>query len=240
MTTRSRRDGQRVAPQAPSPRSTVRQRANRAHYDRATVNAILDEGLVAHVALRAGDQPVVIPMTYGRDGDVLYLHGGVGSRLLRGLRDGEGAEACVAVTLLDGLVLARSAFHHSMNYRSVVVFGRVREVRDPHEKRRGFERLVEHIVPGRARDARAPNDAELGATMLLALTLSEASAKLRSGPPLDDADDLAIPVWAGVIPVATQFGPPAADPFVEAATTAVPEYVARYARGAPGRTHGGS
>jgi hypothetical protein len=216
-----------AVPGPPSPRSEVKRLPERARYDRATVHAILDEGLVAHVGIVADGAPVVIPTAYVRMGDWLYLHGSPASRLLRALA--RGARACVTVTLLDGLVLARSAFHHSMNYRSVVVFGRARLVRDLDEKRRALEALVEHVVPGRSRDARAPNAFELEFTRLVALPLDEASAKVRTGGPRDDPEDMALPAWAGELP----FRPVAGTPRPDAALApgrAAPDYLTRYRR----------
>ena len=215
------------APEAPSARTQVRRLPERARYDRATVHAILDEGLLCHVAVAEGGTPAVIPMVYARVDDVLYLHGSPASGVMRALA--RGAEACVTVTLLDGLVLARSAFHHSVNYRAVVLFGRGREVQDMEEKRRALEAVVEHVVPGRTRDARGPNDFELRYTRVAALALDEASAKVRSGPPKDDAEDLALPVWAGELPLHLAFGPPLAAPDLDPAREA-PPYVTGYRR----------
>ncbi len=180
------------------PRSEVRRLPERARYDEATVHALLDEGLVCHLGFAVGDQPFVIPTTYARDGQRLLIHGSPASRMLRGLA--KGIPACATVTLLDGLVLARSAFHHSMNYRSVVVFGTAREITDLDERHAALTRIVEHIVPGRSRDARGPNDHELRFTRVLELPIEDASAKVRTGGPVDDAEDLELPVWAGVIP----------------------------------------
>ena len=183
----------------PTPRSTVRRLPDRARYDRATVDAILDEGLVCHVGFVDEGQPFVIPSVYALQGDHLVIHGSAASRMVRVLA--AGTPACVTVTLLDGLVLARSEFHHSMNYRSVVVLGRAREIVDPDEKRRALEAIVEHVTPGRAGSVRPPNEKELRATRVVAISLDEASAKVRSGPPKDDEDDYALPVWAGELPL---------------------------------------
>jgi nitroimidazol reductase NimA-like FMN-containing flavoprotein (pyridoxamine 5'-phosphate oxidase superfamily) len=185
----------------PTERTRVKRLPERARYDRAAVHGILDEGLIAHVGFLVDGQPFVIPMAYGRDGDRLLLHGSVASRLQRALA--EGVEVCATVTLLDGLVLARSTFHHSMDYRSVAVFGTARRITDPVEAGRALERIVDHIVPGRSTEARAPSDAELRQTSVLELPLDEASAKVRTGGPNDDPDDLPLPVWAGVLPLAT-------------------------------------
>jgi nitroimidazol reductase NimA-like FMN-containing flavoprotein (pyridoxamine 5'-phosphate oxidase superfamily) len=211
----------------PTPRSTVRRLAERAAYDRETIDAILDEGLIAHVGLSAVDGPVVIPMIYARDGDRLLLHGSAASRLLRAGK--AEADLCVTVTLVDGLVLARSAFHHSINYRSVVVQGRALAVADRADKLRALELLTDHVVPGRSAGCRAPNDKELKATLVLSLPLDDASAKVRTGPPKDDEEDLALDVWAGVLPLATVPGEPVADAGL-AAGTPVPLAVARWRR----------
>jgi nitroimidazol reductase NimA-like FMN-containing flavoprotein (pyridoxamine 5'-phosphate oxidase superfamily) len=177
----------------------------RAAYDRATIDAILDAGLVGHVGLLATDgRPVVIPMLYGREGDAVYLHGSVASRLTRALAS--GVDVCLTVTLVDGLVLARSAFHHSMNYRSVVVLGRATAVVGD-EKRHALEVIMDHLAPGRWGEAREPNDVELRQTSVLRLPVDEASAKVRKGGPLDDEEDLALPVWAGVVPLESRFAP---------------------------------
>jgi uncharacterized protein len=190
-------------------RTTVRRLADRAVYDRAAIHAILDEALLCHVGFVVDGAPFVIPTIHVRVGDTLYFHGSAASRMLRSLRD--GVDACVTVTLLDGLVLARSAFHHSMNYRSVVVFGKGREVIDAGEKRAALDALVEHVVPGRAAIVRAPNEIEMKQTLVIAIPLAEASAKVRTGPPLDDEEDYALDVWAGVIPMALVKGEPVED-----------------------------
>ncbi len=208
-------------------RTTVRRLAERGNYDPATVHAILDEALICHVAFTVEGKPVVIPTIHTRVGETLYFHGSQASRMLRSLRG--GVEACVCVTLLDGLVLARSAFHHSMNYRSAVVFGTAREVLDRDEKVRVLDALVEHVARGRSADARKPNETELRKTLVLALPIAEASAKIRTGPPVDDEEDYALPVWAGVLPLRLTPQPPVADerlaPGVE-----VPSYVRTYRR----------
>ena len=193
-----------------TPRSTVRRLPDRARYDRATVDAILDEGLVCHVGFADEGQPFVIPSVYARQGDQLVIHGSAASRMVRVLA--AGAPACVTVTLLDGLVLARSQFHHSMNYRSVVVLGRASEIVDPDEKRRALEAIVEHVASGRAASARPPNEKELRATRVVAIPLDEASAKVRTGPPKDDEEDYALPVWAGELPLRLEPLAPVADP----------------------------
>ncbi|HVG22784.1 MAG TPA: pyridoxamine 5'-phosphate oxidase family protein [Thermoanaerobaculia bacterium] len=200
-------------------RTRVRRLAKRASYDRETIHAILDEARVCHVGFVVDGAPVVIPTIHWRVGDTLYVHGSAASRMLRSLRD--GVDACVTVTLIDGLVLARSAFHHSMNYRSVVVFGKAREVTGE-EKVSALDGLVEHVVRGRSRDARPPNESELKQTLVLALPLEEASAKIRTGGPVDDEEDYALPVWAGVVPLKLTAGEPVADVGV---TAEVPEYL---------------
>lgn len=194
----------------PTRRTTVRRNAKRGVYDREVVHAILDAGLIAHVGFVHEGYPYVIPMSYARDGDRLLLHGAGGSRLMRTLA--AGAPACVTVTLLDGIVLARSVFHHSMNYRSVVALGSATKLEGA-EKATALDALVEGLVPGRSREARAPDRSELAATMILAFPLDEVSAKSRSGPPADDPADVDLPIWAGTIPLALRAGPiePAPD-----------------------------
>jgi uncharacterized protein len=205
----------------------VRRTPERGAYDRQVADAILDEGLVAHVGLASDDGPVVIPMLYGRDGDRLLLHGSAASRLMRG--GARGAEVCVTVTLVDGLVLARSAFHHSMNYRSVVVFGRAIPITDLDERRAALDRLVEQLVPGRRPDVRPPSEKELRSTLVLALPLDEFSVKRRAGDPIDEDDDLDLPVWAGVIPLTTVPGAPVTTGDLRA-DIAPPAYASGYAR----------
>jgi nitroimidazol reductase NimA-like FMN-containing flavoprotein (pyridoxamine 5'-phosphate oxidase superfamily) len=184
---------------AASPRSTVRRRAQRASYDPETVFAILDAGLVAHVAFVHEDHPFVIPMAYARRDRDLVLHGSAVSRMLGVGASGAAMSACV--TLLDGLVYARSAFHHSVNYRSVVVLGRAREVTDEADKRACLDALVNRFAPGRAQLVRAPTEKELAATRVIAIAIEEASAKIRTGGPIDDPEDMAVPVWTGQLPV---------------------------------------
>jgi hypothetical protein len=193
----------------PSQRAQVRRLPGRAAYDRETIHAILDEGLVCHVGFVSEGQPHVIPMNYGRDGDRLLLHGSAASRLMRGLE--AGWPVCLTVTLLDGLVLARSAFHHSMNFRSVVMFGRATPVDDPAAKSAALRAISEHVVPGRWDEVRPPNARELAATAVLEVPIEEASAKIRTGPPRDDLEDLSLPVWAGVLPLETIPGEPVPD-----------------------------
>jgi uncharacterized protein len=197
------------APRPASERVQVRRLGQRASYDPAVLNAILDEALVCHVGFDVDGQPYVIPTIYARVGDAVYIHGSVASRMLRTL--GEGVPVCVTVTLVDGLVLARSAFHHSMNYRSAVILGRAEEVSDEAEKEMGLRAIVEHVVPGRSAEVRAPNAREMKATTVLRLPLKEASAKIRTGPPVDDEEDYALPCWAGVLPLRLAALPPVAD-----------------------------
>lgn len=205
-------------------RTRVRRLAKRGDYDVATIHAILDEALVCHVGFVVDGSPVVIPTIHWREGDQLYFHGSAASRMLRSLRD--GVEACATVTLLDGLVLARSAFHHSMNYRSVVVFGTARLV-EGEEKLRALDGLVEHVMKGRSKDVRPASEVELKQTLVLALPIEEASAKIRSGGPVDDEEDYALPVWAGVLPMKLTPQSPETDARCNAE---VPEYVRSYTR----------
>lgn len=187
---------------APSARSTVHRLAKRADYDPAVINAILDAGWVAHAAFDHDGHPFVVPMVYARRGTELMLHGAVASRFLKSA----GTPMSVCVTIVDGLVYAKSAFHHSMNYRAVVVLGRAREVTDRTEKLAFLDALVERVSPGRSKVVRAPNDKELAATRVLAMPIDEASAKIRTGGPIDDEEDLALPVWAGHLPIAMRAG----------------------------------
>jgi nitroimidazol reductase NimA-like FMN-containing flavoprotein (pyridoxamine 5'-phosphate oxidase superfamily) len=200
-------------PEPPSDRTTVKRKPERAAYDRASVDRILDEGLICHVGFTREGQTFVIPMIHVRIGDKVYLHGAPASRTLRALAD--GAEVCLTVTLIDGLVLARSAMHHSMNYRSVVLFGKASPVDDLAEKRAVLEALTEHLVPGRWADVRGPNDRELQRTQVVSVPIREASAKVRTGPPVDDEADYDLPVWAGVVPLKLAAGSPIADPRLE-------------------------
>ena len=209
-------------------RSKLKRLPKRGQFERDSVNAILDEGFVCHVGFVVNGQPFVIPTGYARANDKLYIHGSQASRMLRTLS--QGVDVCVTVTLVDGLVLARSAFHHSMNYRSVVVFGRATQVEDQQEKLAALFALSEHFVKGRWNDVREPTEAELKATTVLSLQLKEASAKVRSGPPLDDDEDYALPVWAGVIPLSLQAGEPVRDPRLPDGIDA-PEYAREYERG---------
>jgi nitroimidazol reductase NimA-like FMN-containing flavoprotein (pyridoxamine 5'-phosphate oxidase superfamily) len=196
-------------------------------YDREVAYQILDEGFICHVGFVADGQPYVIPTSYGRKDDDLYIHGSVASRMLRNLD--QGIPVCVTVTLLDGLVLARSIFNHSMNYRSVVVLGTAVAVQDPVEKLAALRVLSEHILPGRWDDSRLPNEKELKATMALCLPIAEFSAKVRQGPPVDDEEDYAFPTWAGVIPLETIAREPIDDPRLNPAREA-PSYARSYTR----------
>jgi nitroimidazol reductase NimA-like FMN-containing flavoprotein (pyridoxamine 5'-phosphate oxidase superfamily) len=212
---------------ARTPRTTLKRLPERGAFDRRLVHGILDEGLVCHVGFVAEGQPFVIPTIYARVEDRVYVHGSAASRMLRALS--EGVDVCLTVTLLDGLVLARSAFHHSMNYRSVVALGRARLVTDDAEKRAALDAIVEHVVAGRGRDVRGPSESELKATSVLRLDLVEVSAKVRSGPPTDDEDDLGLKCWAGVIPLRLTPLAPIADACTPA-DQPVPDEIARYER----------
>ncbi len=208
-------------------RTTVKRLPARGHYDRQTINAILDEGFICHVGFVLDGQPFVIPTGYARVGDDVYIHGSAASRMLRNLS--QGVSVCVTVTLIDGLVLARSAFHHSINYRSVVILGTTELVSDPDEKNNALEALTEHIVPGRWADVRWPNDIELQATTVLKLAIDEASAKIRTGDPKDDDEDYAMNVWAGVLPLKLETAAPIADERLDQ-TIVPPSYVTEYKR----------
>jgi uncharacterized protein len=211
-----------------TPRTTVRRHPERGAYDRAAVEAILDEALFCHVGFAEGGQPFVIPTIHARSRDVLFLHGSPASRMLRTLS--QGVDVCVTATLLDGLVLARSVYNHSMNYRSAIVLGRARVVHETEEKRAALVAIVEHVVAGRSADARPPSERELAGTLVLALSLEESSAKVRTGPPSDFDDDLGLPVWSGVVPLGLVPGEPVPDELLPPGV-AVPDYVAAYARG---------
>jgi len=210
-----------------TPRTTLSRLPARGSYDRALIDAVLDEALVCHVGFVADGQPFVIPTIHARLGDRLVFHGALASRMLKASM---AAPVCVTVTLIDGLVLARSAFHHSMNYRSVVILGQAQELVDEAEKTRALEAIVEHVVPGRLPSVRPPSPNEVKATRVLALSITEASAKVRSGPPLDDEADHAIPCWAGEIPLKLCAQVPVPDPRL-GADVPVPDTVRRYARG---------
>ncbi len=211
----------------PTARTTLKRLPKRASYERETVCRILDEGFVCHVGFVSEGRAVVIPTGYARSGDRLYIHGSAASRMLRTLR--EGVDVCLTVTLLDGLVLARSSFNHSMNYRSVVVFGRARVVEDEDEKMEALRVFADHVLRGRWEDARLPNRNELRQTTVLALPLEEASAKIRTGPPIDDEEDYDLSVWAGVLPLRLVAGEAIPDPRL-AAGIEQPEYMLDYRR----------
>ncbi|HEX9110598.1 MAG TPA: pyridoxamine 5'-phosphate oxidase family protein [Terriglobales bacterium] len=209
----------------PTPRTRVVREAQRAAYDRDAVNQILDEAFLCHIGFVADGQPYVIPTSYGRDGNVLYIHGSAASRMLRKLD--QGVPLCITVTLLDGLVLARSVFNHSMNYRSVVILGTATLVDDGAEKIAALRALSEHILPHRWDDARQPNEKELKATSVLRIPIEEFSAKVRVGPPVDDEEDYSFPTWAGVIPLETMAAPAIPD---DRCQRALPAYLRNYSR----------
>lgn len=215
----------------PVPMTTPTRHPERATYDRAAVHAVLDEALICHVGTVVDDRPVVLPMIHARVGEVLYLHLSTGARLARSIPD-DGLPVCLTVTLVEGLVLARSQFHHSLNYRSVVVHGRAEPVTDPEERVAALAALVDHIVPGRSAATRPVTGRELAATAVIRVPLREVSMKLRDGDPSDDDADLTLPHWAGVIPVATAFGSPRPAPGL-ATGIDLPRPVAEYRR--PGR-----
>ena len=213
--------------QNPTPRTRLVREPQRAVYDRAAAYEILDEGFICHVGFVSNGQPFVIPTGYGRVGDNLYIHGSAASRMLRNLD--QGIPVCVTVTLLDGLVLARSIFNHSMNYRSVVVLATAVAVTDADEKLTALRQLSEHILPGRWVESRLPNEKELKATLVLRLPIAEFSAKVRQGDPIDDEEDYAFPTWAGVIPLKMVAGAPINDPRLDPETP-VPAYARAYSR----------
>lgn len=190
----------------------VRRIPQRGAYDKETIYGIIDAAPICHVGFVDGGQPVVIPTIHARRDDRLFLHGAPASRMLKHIQS--GAPLCVAITILDGLVLARSVFHHSMNYRSVVLFGRGRLLEDDEEKLAALETITEHVLPGRWADARQPNRRELQATSVVEIVIEQASAKVRTGPPGDDEEDYALPVWAGVLPVKLAYGDPVPDPLL--------------------------
>jgi nitroimidazol reductase NimA-like FMN-containing flavoprotein (pyridoxamine 5'-phosphate oxidase superfamily) len=208
-------------------RTTVKRLPKRADYSQETVHKILDEGFVCHVGFAVEGRPFVIPTGYARVGETLYIHGSAASRMLRTLST--GVDVCLTVTLLDGLVLARSAFHHSMNYRSVVVFGKAFPVEDPAEKMEALRALSDHIIPHRWDDVRLPTDQEVKATLVLKLSLEEVSAKIRTGPPIDDEPDYDLPIWAGVLPLKLVPGTPIKDERAPD-NASIPDYVTNYKR----------
>jgi len=212
----------------PTDRTTLKRLPKRGIYDKELVYQILDEGFVCHVAFAVEGRPVVIPTGYARLEDDLFIHGSQASRMLRTLKT--GVDVCVCVTLVDGLVLARSAFHHSINYRSVVMFGHATIVEEQQQKLAALVRFSEHVIPGRWDEVREPTDSELNATTVLRLPLVEASAKVRTGPPIDDEDDYELPVWAGVVPLRFVAGSPIPDPRLPNDIDP-PDYVVKYHRG---------
>jgi uncharacterized protein len=213
--------------QMPTVRTRVVREADRAVYDRETVYRILDEGFLCHAGFVVDGQPFVIPTSYGRKDATLYIHGSAASRMLRQFK--EGVPVCITVTLLEGLVLARSIFNHSMNYRSVVILGKATLVDDPEEKLAALRILSEHILPGRWKDSRQPNERELKATSVLRVPIEEFSAKVRLGPPVDDEEDYAFPTWAGVVPLEMVAGKPIDDARLLPGKE-VPAYVRSYTR----------
>ena len=213
---------------APTQRTTLKRLPKRGVFDRELVYNILDEGFICHVGFIAETQPFVIPTGYARVGDELYIHGSQASRMLKTV--GQGIDVCVTVTLVDGLVLARSAFHHSMNYRSVVVFGQATAITERAAKLTALRALSEHMIPGRWDEVRPPSEQELKQTSVLSLSLTEASAKVRTGPPLDDEEDYELGVWAGVVPLRLIAGVPVADPRLPRGI-GVPQYASKYERG---------
>src|SRR5579872_388702 len=217
--------------QTPGARTRVVREPQRAVYDRATIYRILDEAFICHVGFVLDGQPFVIPTSYGRKDASLYIHGSAASRMLRQMK--EGLPVCITVTLLDGLVVARSLFNHSMNYRSVVVLGKATLVDNPEEKLAALRILSEHILPGRWEDSRQPNEQELKATSLLRVPIEEFSAKVRTGPPIDDAEDMNFPTWAGVVPLDIKAGTPINDARLDPGRD-VPEYVKHYSRTSKG------
>jgi uncharacterized protein len=203
-------------------RSELRRLPYRGSHESEVINNILDAAFLAHVGFQVDGQPFVIPTLFGREGERLYLHGSSASRMLRELDT--GVPACVTVTVVDGMVLARSGFHHSMNYRSVVAFGTARKIAEPEQKVRALRTISEHIMPGRWDEVRSPNEKELKATAVLEFAMEEASAKTRTGPPLDDEEDYTLPVWAGVLPLTLEAKTPIPDPRLLTGLE-IPEYV---------------
>ena len=208
-------------------RTSIKRIPKRGAYDRETINAILDEAFICHVGFAVDGQPYVIPTGYARIGEDLYIHGSSASRMLKNIS--KGIDVCVTVMLIDGLVLARSAFHHSMNYRSVVILGEAEMVIDPKEKNQALEAFSDHIIPGRWAEVRWPTELELKATTVLRLPIAEASAKIRTGDPVDDDEDYSMKVWAGVVPLTLTPGTPIPDTKLNAAIP-TPNYVTNYRR----------
>ncbi|MDG2023194.1 MAG: pyridoxamine 5'-phosphate oxidase family protein [Actinomycetota bacterium] len=212
--------------QALSGRTTVRRLPDRGFYDQETIYSILDEGLLAHVGITTEKGPVVIPMLYGRDEENLFLHGSPASRLLR---EGSAVELCVTISLIDAIVVARSLFHHSMNYRSVVVMGEALPVEDLDERSRALDVISDHVIPGRVAGTRPHHEKEIKGTLVLSMSLSEASAKIRTGPPVDDAEDHELDTWAGVLPLGIKVGTPVPDPQLREGI-ATPEHILQWRR----------
>ncbi len=217
-----------MAELAPTPRTRLKRRPQRASYDRAVVNAILDEGFLCHVASSHEGQPVLIPTVYARGGEWLYLHGARANRMLNAMFE-PGRDSCVSVTHVDSLVLARSAFHHSVNYRCVIVYGQAEEVTDPDEKLEALRLVVEHTIPGRWKDVRWPNADESKQTLVLKLPITEASAKIRALGVIDDESDMGQGCWAGLLPITTSYGPALRDPALDE-EIALPKYLENYTR----------
>jgi uncharacterized protein len=213
-----------------TPRTRVYRKPGRGSYDRHLVHSILDEALVCHVGFVQDEQPYVIPTIHAREGGTLFFHGAVANRTLRAL--GDGTPCCVTATLVDELVLARAALHHSLNYRSVMVLGTASEMTDPDQKQRALRAVIEHIAPGRSEEIRGPDDADLRSTKVLSMQIEEASAKVRTGPPLDEEDDLGLPYWAGVLPLTSGTGEPVSAPDL-AGHPPVPAHVINWERPRP-------
>lgn len=216
-----------MTPFQKSTRTRIRRLPKRGHYDKETIYQILDEALICHVAFVDDGQPIVIPINFARVDDTIVLHGAQASRLLKHVEAGH--PVCVEATIVDGLVLARSVFHHSVNYRSVVLFGTGYAIEDQHEKLAALEAVTEHLIPGRWKEARLPNERELRATRVVGIRIADASAKVRLGPPIDDEQDYALPVWAGVLPLRETPGSPIRDE-LQSTDIPLPEYVAAYSR----------
>jgi nitroimidazol reductase NimA-like FMN-containing flavoprotein (pyridoxamine 5'-phosphate oxidase superfamily) len=213
-----------------SDRTTLRRRPERGRHERETIASILDAGFICHVGVVTAEGPMVLPTSYVRAGDLVYIHGSPASKLLRTARGSvSSSPVCITVTLLDGLVLARSMFHHSINYRSVVIFGEATEVTDLDEKRVALTSFVDHVVPDRSTHSRMPSEHELRSTLVLSVPLDEASAKIRTGPPVDDADDMGLAWWAGELPLRLVPGDPVPSPDLHAGI-AIPGHVSRWSR----------
>jgi uncharacterized protein len=208
-------------------RNKVKRLPDRGYYDSSVIYPIIDEALICHVGFVQDNQPYIIPTLHARQGDRVLLHGAKGSRLLRHV--GSGGDVCIAITLMDGIVLARSVFHHSINYRSVVIFGKGELIEGEEARLEAMESFTERLIPGRWQDARPPNPVELKQTTIVAVTIESASAKIRTGPPKDDEEDIGLPVWAGVLPLSQISGAPIADPSLKAGIE-IPDYIHNFAR----------